>query len=367
MIDEHVLTDWLREEAEQVPVPPDATATIADLLADHQLEHRRNRRQLVYLAAIAAAVVAIAFALGPGRDSISGETKNAPAAVRIVLPSTTMAQQASATTTVATDQLRRGAQSVTLSGRTLSPAADAPDVASGVTGAGGTPTDSARVIRTGSIDLEVADDQLGKTVGRITAIAEGAGGYVAKQETTEHGDTPNAVVTIRVPGEEFTATVERVRGLGTVLSASSKGADVTAQYTDLQARRRSLDAARNSLLTVLQGTRTTGEILAVLDRVTEVQTRLEEIDGQLQLLDDQTSFGSLTVSINEPVPEARPTPAADDKSGLEQAFEDAKSGFSRRVEWLVAHSGSGIVIAAGLLAALLALRLSWVRLRRGWL
>jgi hypothetical protein len=359
MIDERVLTEWLHGEAERVDVPGDAPGAIVDLLADREIEHHRNRRQLAYVALIATAVIGIAFALGPARRSISDGA--ADVAVRGASSPSTQPPAASETTGAHTtsEQEKRERRSVD----TLTP----PDAASAGNVASSRAADTPKVVRTGAVALEVADDQLGRTVSRVAAIAEGAGGYVAQQETTEHGDAPTATITIRVPSEEFAATLDRVRGLGTVLGASTKGADVTGQYTDLQARRRSLDAARNALLGVLQQAKTTGEILAVLDRVTQVQTELETVDGEIQLLDDRTSFGSLTVSINEPAP-AAPAPSIEpEQSGLARAFDDAKAGFSRRVEWLVAHSGSGVVIAASLLAALFVLRLSWVRLRRGWL
>ena len=99
-------------------------------------------------------------------------------------------------------------------------------------------TDTAKVIRTGSLDLEVREGAFQSTVERITSRTIGLGGYVAEATTSESGDSPSGSITVRVPGDSFDQLLTDLRKLGDVKQVTSKGTDVTAQFTDLAARRR---------------------------------------------------------------------------------------------------------------------------------
>lgn len=367
MIDEVVLTQRVREEFEAVEVPEHGARDIVALLRDHGVDQRRRRRQRGLIVAIAASVLLIAWALGPARGSLFANPENT-----LTARSADGLDAASATTSAG--------GSGALKSIPVAPSEadffgylreDESDARSASAGQGGSttgafaPTDRPKVVYTGSVDLEVARGDVGVTIRRVTAIATSVNGYVAKQQSDESAGAPSATITIRVPGPEFARAVERIRELGTVLSAGSSGVDVTAEYTDLEARSRSLEAGRTQLFTVMQSAKTTGEILAVLDRITQLQTQLEQVQGRIKLLDDQTAFAAITATIRDKTP---PLPAEDaPKAGLEKAVEEAKDGFSRRVESIVAHSGSAFVLLATGLIALLILRLLWPRFRRGWL
>ena len=90
-------------------------------------------------------------------------------------------------------------------------------------GSVGQPTDSAKVIRTGSLDLEVRDGAFQSTVDRITAQAVGLGGYIAEATTSESGDSPSGAITVRVPGESFDQLLSDLRKLGDVKAVSVQG------------------------------------------------------------------------------------------------------------------------------------------------
>jgi hypothetical protein len=226
------------------------------------------------------------------------------------------------------------------------------------------PTDTARVVRTGTLDLRIARHSFGTTIGRITTIAAAAGGFVADARTFESAATPSGTVKVRVPSARFNATIERLRALGKVVSASTSGVDVTGQYTDLQARLRAASATRDQFLTVLSRATNIGDILAVQDRIQAVQTQIEQLQGQIQQLDDQTSYGTLTIAVAEPGPKPKPVLRPRHPSGLSIAWGNARNGFARRVEGLISHSGSALVILLGVLLLAGVLRLLVPRMRR---
>ena len=226
----------------------------------------------------------------------------------------------------------------------------------------GQPTDSAKVIKTGSLDLEVREGAFDGTVDRITAQTIGLGGYIAESTTSESSDSPSGTIVVRVPENSFETLLADLRKLGEVKAVSSKGTDVTAQFTDLEARLTALRATRDRLATVLSEAENVPDILAVQDRITDVQVQIEQIQGQQAVLKDQTSFGTLAITIGEPGAEVIKVDSEPD--GLGKAWDDARRRFGDSIEGIVSWSGSAAVVLLVGLLLLAFSRVAWVGLRR---
>jgi hypothetical protein len=223
---------------------------------------------------------------------------------------------------------------------------------------------AARVVKSGSIALVVKDQRVSPTLTAVQNAGRQEGGYVAASSSDEYGDTPSGEVTIRVPVAHFENLVARVRGLDAkVRTASTTGKDVTAQYTDLQSQLKSLTAARDRFLTILGRARTISEILSVQQRVDTVNGQIDRIEGQRKLLASQSDLSTLTVSVSEagdPIVKATQKP----RSGLSQAFVDAKDGFVSGVESLIRHSGGFLLFVICLVLVLAIGRSGWRLARR---
>jgi hypothetical protein len=245
----------------------------------------------------------------------------------------------------------------------VAPAEEAATSGAGGTGSVGQAADTAKVIRTGSLDLEVREGAFQSTVEQITAQTVGLGGYIAEATTSESSDSPSGSITVRVPGESFDQLLSDLRKLGDVKAVTSKGTDVTAQFTDLAARETALVATRDRLDAVLAEADTVTDILAVQDRITAVQIEIEQVQGQQQLLEDQTAFGTLAITLGEPGAEIIEADPAGD-GGLGGAWDDARRRFGDNIETIVSWSGSAAVALAVGLGVLLLVRLVWVGARR---
>ena len=201
--------------------------------------------------------------------------------------------------------------------------------------------ETAKVVKTGSVDIAVARADVSSSMTKLTSIASGVNGYVAKSTTTEGGDAPSGTMTLRVPTASFEGVVAQVRVLGRVRTFTSQGQDVTAQYTDLQARITALTASRDQLLGILSRATNIGDVLSVQDRITQVQTQIDELQGQKHVLDDETTYASLDVSISE---DGGHPAAPEPRTGLAKAWDDAANHFSRGVDDVVAASGALLLV-----------------------
>jgi hypothetical protein len=226
----------------------------------------------------------------------------------------------------------------------------------------GIPADVAdKVVKTGEMDLEVAQGQVPHTLDRLIALATLDRGLVAESHSSD-GSVPSGSVTLRVPVQSFDTAVTQVRALpGKVISQQTAASDVTAKYVDLQARIHSLIATRSSFERLLARATTIGDTLAVQSRVTDVQTQIEQLQGQLRVLADQATFGTLTVTVDE---RAKPSASTHEQSGMSRAWHRSWDRFVNGVEAIVGIIGPLLLVGMVALLFLLVGRLAYRMLRR---
>lgn len=155
--------------------------------------------------------------------------------------------------------------------------------------------DGPMIIRTGTMDLQVAD--VDRSIADATSIVTKAGGYVAGSQRSLDGDRPYASLTFRIPADKWDATLESLRALGTkVLGEKTSADEVTAQVVDLDARLKNLRATEAQLLGVMAQAVKIPDILAVQSELTTVQGEIEQLQAQRDNLADQAAQGTLTAS-----------------------------------------------------------------------
>lgn len=367
MIDEDVLTRLVVEAGEAAPEPARSPVEVVDALGREAMPEAPKRR--VRILGVAAAVVVAGTLVVVVSGAASRSTDTSAAFRRSSGDSQTTATavtadsgRSQAASIANSDALARATAGGTPTGAMSSPVS--------VQGAGGAQVqppmsspDSARVVKTGSVALEVEKGAFGATVERIVAMTTGRGGYVSESTTNESGDVPHGSVTLRVPAGTFDQVLTDLRGLGDVDELVSKGTDVMSQFTDLAARLAALTATRERLLTVLADANTVADIIAVQDRITGVQTEIERIQGQQRQLDDQAGFGTIAVTLAEPGVALRSS-EDEPRTGLAAAWADARARFGDGIEGIVAWSGSAAVVAlVGLVVVGLG-RVFWVSVRR---
>jgi hypothetical protein len=238
------------------------------------------------------------------------------------------------------------------------------DVSQGVTPRVAAPApDQGRVVKSGDIALEVADGKVSSTLTDIQRVATGQGGLVFGSTTRESGPRPSGEITVRVPVEKFEATVVAVRELDAeVVSASTKAADVTAQYADLQTQVRTLKATRERYLVILGQADTVGEVLSVQQRVDGVSGQIDQLEGRLKVLGAQSDLSTLKVSVTEKGDPSATTPK--EKQGLSKAWDDAVDNFAGGVEAIVRASGGILVVGLSLIVLWLVGSLGYRVVRR---
>jgi hypothetical protein len=156
------------------------------------------------------------------------------------------------------------------------------------------------IIFTATIQVEVED--ITTANAEVMAAIGGLGGIVFGQETTT-GDSPRSVLTIKVAPENFDLALERLGGIGELLSQTIYADDVTERVVDLESRIATSQASVLRLRALLETAPGIEEVVAIESELLRRETDLEVLRGQLRTLQDQVALATIVVILTEPAPE----------------------------------------------------------------
>jgi hypothetical protein len=163
--------------------------------------------------------------------------------------------------------------------------------------------DDAKIIRTGSIDLEVKDVPTALRIARDAIV--GLGGYVGASNTSNFDDQPTAQITYRIPTDRWEEALDVLRTLNgqttKVVTEQTEAVDVTGQVIDIEARIRNLKASETALQRIASEAVRVSDVLEVEARLTEVRGQIEQLTAQLEGLNDRAAYATLTASFTTPV------------------------------------------------------------------
>jgi hypothetical protein len=155
------------------------------------------------------------------------------------------------------------------------------------------------IIYTAALEIEV-DDVV--AAGRQAMVElQGLGGVLFGQETTS-GAEPRSVLTIKVRPENFAAALERLAGLGTLLSQNVYADDVTERVVDLASRITTAEASVERLREFLADATTTADVAELEAQLLQRETDLELLRGELRTLENQVALATIVLVLTQPYP-----------------------------------------------------------------
>ncbi|MFP3712923.1 DUF4349 domain-containing protein [Puerhibacterium sp. TATVAM-FAB25] len=164
----------------------------------------------------------------------------------------------------------------------------------GMAGAGETAED--REVVTRGTATVVADDPVAAAQD-LARMVEEAGGRVEQrdEQRAADGEPASARLTVRVPADRVTSTVEALGTLGEVADVSISREDVTAAGRDLDARITALETSTTRLRELMGSAADTADLLAVEQELADRQADLDALRAQRDALSDQVAMSTLEV------------------------------------------------------------------------
>lgn len=152
-----------------------------------------------------------------------------------------------------------------------------------------------------TIRLDVETTEYDTLWTDIREKVEQLGGYIENSEVSGDPDRHNrsAYMTIRIPAEKRNELTETVKTTASVTYSSESVEDVTLNYVDTQSRIESLRTEQQTLLSLLEKAEDIDTVLAIQNQLTEVRYQLESYESQLKVMENQISYSTLYLSINE--------------------------------------------------------------------
>jgi len=178
-----------------------------------------------------------------------------------------------------------------------------PEPGSGVGGGQIAAVDDAKIIRTGTMSIEVKD--VGAALRTARDAIVGLGGYVGASTTSNDAEQPSAQITYRIPAAKWESALDLLRGLNglttKVVTEHTEAVEVTSQVIDLQARIANLRASETAFQGIAAKATKISDVLEVQAQLTQTRGEIERLTAQLKDLNDRAGYASLTVQYNVPI------------------------------------------------------------------
>lgn len=123
-----------------------------------------------------------------------------------------------------------------------------------------------------------------------------------------------ANVVAQIPAENLDEFLSDVGSICNIIKSSENVDDITTAYVDTEAHIEALRAEYEALVSLLEKSQSVDEILTLQDRISDVRYEIESYERIIRSYDNQVSFSTVTMYINEV---ERETPVEEETFGEE--------------------------------------------------
>ena len=198
-------------------------------------------------------------------------------------------------------------------------------------------------------ELAVQTLEFDSFISDVVSRMKELGGYIESNVTGKSGynyyyyegsgsQNRKAEMVLRIPAEHLDEFLETVNGLGVVISRNETAADVTENYTDVEAKLASLNTEYDSLLKLLEKAETLNDIITLQDRLTNVRYEIEKCEKSLRSYDAQIAYSKVSLTVYEV---ERAAQVEEETFGQEvsrrfrESLEDVGEGFKDFAAWFI--------------------------------
>lgn len=156
-----------------------------------------------------------------------------------------------------------------------------------------------KIIYSASLSMESTDFDAARDT--LMAAVEANGAWL--ESTSVYGTAKDqdrtADYTVRVPVDNYRAFLAAVGEAGSVRNISENAENITSSYIDVEARLSALEAQRDRLNELADQAETTADLLEIENQLSDVQYQLENYTRQLRNMDQQVSYSTVDIYLQE--------------------------------------------------------------------
>lgn len=163
-----------------------------------------------------------------------------------------------------------------------------------------------QLVRTGQLSMVVGN--LEDFTLKVQTITEASGGYVESSYTGTNevleknqtiGNQLNANFVLRVPADNFSDVLEKIKALGKVETSQQNVMDVTAVVVDLQATLDNLKSRESTLKSLMATAKTVEDVMRVEKELSATRMQIDQLSAQLKAQTAQVSYSSLYLNVTQ--------------------------------------------------------------------
>lgn len=158
-------------------------------------------------------------------------------------------------------------------------------------------SDNRLVIQNSNLSLLVNDV---RDIGdKVVKHAQSVGGYMVETSYNRPSESPFATITVRIPSDKLTESLEYIRGLGLkVTNENLRGHDVTDEYVDTEERLSILERTKAKYESILANATAVQDVLTVQREIINTQAQIDSLNGQKQYLEQNAALSKVTVYLS---------------------------------------------------------------------
>ncbi|MBE6663097.1 MAG: DUF4349 domain-containing protein [Ruminococcaceae bacterium] len=149
--------------------------------------------------------------------------------------------------------------------------------------------------------INVETDDYNKYIGDLETKIVELGGYISSANETSSESLKRAVLTIRVPSENYEAMKKATALNGTVVNSSHEVVDVTESYTDIEGRLATLKAEREALNAMLEKADSISTMLEIRKEINELNIEIESYQRQLNSYDGRIAYSTISLTVEQEI------------------------------------------------------------------
>jgi hypothetical protein len=216
------------------------------------------------------------------------------------------------------------------------------------------------IVYTGSITVRV--DNVTAKAAQLTSLTIGTGGLIGGDERQMDNGKSTATLTLRVPADKFTATLNDIGKLGTEQTRKVSTQDVTATVIDVAARIQSQQASVDRVRALLARAQSIADITSIESELARRESDLEALQAQQRNLSDLTALSTIAVTLLGPDAAEPPKPKPAE-TGFLAGLKNGWKAFAASVNVVLTVLGALLPFIV-LIGVPVWLVLVWLRRRR---
>ncbi len=195
-----------------------------------------------------------------------------------------------------------------------------------------------------NLDLNVETREFDSLITFLRNKTEELGGYVEAENITNRSYNSTMArygsMTLRIPENKLDGFMSALSEKSNITNQNKTVKDVTLTYADLEGHKKALLAEQEQLLALMEKADTIEDILRIQTQLSDVQYQLESMESQLRTFDNQITYSTVVMNIDEVVeytPDAPPSFGQRAKEGFLENWNDVVEFFKELVLAIITH------------------------------